>query len=167
VLVNDLIVRLGVKVTEKSSIAVLDKTLTDFSNRQMTLFQRLNSIIERTTSLIAGMLAGYSATMTGVLSMSARVASRTQVLSTVMEQVAKSVGVMNEQLKIQQKRMVKNGISTQEATNGLIRFMQAELDVKKAADLSRAAQDIPVGIQDCVGNAGGAVEVLQDTRVCR
>ena len=141
-LLQDLIVQLGLRVGNTAAIGVLDQSLNAFTQRQMTNIQNLNARIENTTTKAAIIMGTYSAAMTGIITASAGTAARTQVLNTAMEQVAKTTGKSKEALNEQREAMIKGGITTQEATIALIRFMQAEIDLDKASKLARASQDL-------------------------
>lgn len=143
-LVEDLVVQLSTRLGSRVGIEVLDKSLTDFAARTQTTFQKLNAHIERTTSLIAAAAGAYTIATTGIIAASAQTASRTEVLDGIMRQVGKTMGANNAVLDEQRNAMLKMGITTQEASMALVRFMQNELKVADAAKLARAAQDMAV-----------------------
>lgn len=83
----------------------------------------------------AGMAFLKSATMT---------AARTEVLGTSLSVVAKTAGYSQGQIDTLEAEIKALGITTQNARQGIIRLIQAQVDLSKAAQLARTAQDLAV-----------------------
>jgi hypothetical protein len=88
-------------------------------------------------ALSAGALKSY-------LDKSFEIASRNQVLSTVMSVVSKNARSTGVEFELQAKKIEALGITTKEARDAVIQFAQAELKVADAAKIARAAQDLAV-----------------------
>lgn len=71
-------------------------------------------------------------------------AARTQVLGTVLDSVAKANHLNTIAVRDQVEVMKSLGITTQEARQSVTRMIQAQLDVSKATQLARVAQDAAV-----------------------
>jgi soluble lytic murein transglycosylase-like protein len=68
-------------------------------------------------------------------------AARTEVLETVLGQVAKTAGVSTATTRPLVEQMKRLGITTQEANLTTTKFIQNRLDLNKALQLARVAQD--------------------------
>lgn len=76
-------------------------------------------------------------------------AARAQELNIVLENTGKVAGYSSEYLAQEERKIKALGITTQASRNLLIRFMQSQLEVGKAANIARAAQDLAViGMMD-------------------
>jgi hypothetical protein len=71
-------------------------------------------------------------------------AGRTQELSYVAQIMANNAGIAYDAIEKQVQGIKNLGIRTDEAYNAVIKFMQSELDMSKAAELARVAQDAAV-----------------------
>ena len=71
-------------------------------------------------------------------------AARTQELGVALSAIAKSTGTSTQLLAQQEFAMKQLNITTQDARQTLIRFMQANLDLSKSGALARTAQDLAV-----------------------
>jgi len=71
-------------------------------------------------------------------------AGRTQELSYVAQIMANNAGIAYDAIELQVQGIKNLGIRTDEAYNAVIKFMQSELDMSKAAELARVAQDAAV-----------------------
>jgi len=71
-------------------------------------------------------------------------AARVQELSYVLQIMAGNAGYTKEQIDEQVKGIIEMGIRTDEAQRAVIQFMQSELDLAKASELARVAQDAAV-----------------------
>lgn len=74
----------------------------------------------------------------------AKYAARTEVMGIVSSQLAKANGIAAEKVNILVKQVAHLGITTQEAHGVIQRMIFAELDLAKATDLARVAQDAAV-----------------------
>ncbi|MCX6113140.1 MAG: hypothetical protein NTY22_07680, partial [Proteobacteria bacterium] len=80
----------------------------------------------------------------GLLVTTGLYAARVEVLDTVLQNVGKVSNVSSDILKEQENVIKKLGITTQEAKETLILFMQGQLDVAQASKIARVAQDLAV-----------------------
>lgn len=71
-------------------------------------------------------------------------ASRVETLSVVMNVVGNNAGYSRAQMEGFAKQIQKMGITTQESMNSLIKMAGAQMDLTKAAQLARVAQDAAV-----------------------
>lgn len=71
-------------------------------------------------------------------------ASRTEELTIALHQLAKANGISNEQIDAQLKGLIGLNIARQEATQILSQMIGANLDLSKATQLARVAQDTAV-----------------------
>lgn len=110
----------------------------------------MNAVVES----IGGVIAKFAAIGTAVIglwklieglyklmSSSLNAAARVQELDYVMQIMGRNAGITNETLQEQTKGIIDMGIRSDEARQAVITFMQSELDVSKAAQLARVAQD--------------------------
>jgi len=68
-------------------------------------------------------------------------AARTEVLGTVLGQVARTAGISTQESQKYVAQVKALGITTQEASTVITRFIQNNLDLTKATQLARVAQD--------------------------
>lgn len=71
-------------------------------------------------------------------------AARTEVLGTVLTTVAKNAGITSTSILALDKKVQGLGITAAASREGLTQFIQAGLDISKAGELARAAQDLAV-----------------------
>lgn len=71
-------------------------------------------------------------------------AARYETLGVAMVQVAKQAGDGSAQVQLLQQSLMKTGISALESRESLTKLYQAQLDMSKASDLARVAQDAAV-----------------------
>jgi len=76
-------------------------------------------------------------------------AARAEELQVVLENVGRVAGYSAEFLAKEERKIKALGITTQASRTLLVRFMQSQLDVAKATDIARAAQDLaPIALMD-------------------
>jgi hypothetical protein len=92
------------------------------------------------TAALAAMTAGLGSYLKGAVDL----AARNEVLGTVTEVVAKNAGIATGNIAGQIGVTKSLGITTQAATDAVIDFAQAQLDVSKTSQLARVAQDLGV-----------------------
>lgn len=73
-----------------------------------------------------------------------KLAARVETLGVVTRQLGKNAGYTEAQIDKLEKSIQKKGITTQASRQALAKMMQAELDLAKATDLARLAQDAAV-----------------------
>ena len=71
-------------------------------------------------------------------------AARTQVLGTVLEQIAQNAGITADEIAKVDRQVQALGITAESSRQSLSQFIQSGLDITKAATLARAAQDLAV-----------------------
>ena len=74
----------------------------------------------------------------------AQTAARTEVLGTVLSQVAKTTGTSKDELISLREQLKALGITTQEATGALIKFLGNDLPIEKVNALADAARNVAV-----------------------
>jgi len=79
-----------------------------------------------------------------IMEESIKLAARFETLGVVMQTVGNTAGYSNEQMLEFQKGLEKTGITMIESRVNLIRMLQSELDLTKATELARVAQDAAV-----------------------
>ena len=89
---------------------------------------------------VAALAAGTVAYVRGAVDLSARV----ETLGVVMGVAAKNAHLSNFELRTQVESVKRLGITTVEATEAVLQFVQAELELDKSAKLARVAQDLAV-----------------------
>jgi len=99
-----------------------------------------------TVSLLAlgTALAAVTAGLTSYLSYATQLAARNQVLGTVMRVVGDNAGYAMGMMQGQVEVVKSLGITTRAATDAVIAFAQANLDVAQTSKLARVAQDLAV-----------------------
>ncbi len=73
-----------------------------------------------------------------------RVASQVETLGVVVDQLGKNAGYTSNDMRSLEKSVSDNGITLQATRLALSRMMQAQIDLSKATELSRMAQDTAV-----------------------
>jgi hypothetical protein len=79
-----------------------------------------------------------------VIKSTAKVAMRTEVLALSLYTVAKNAGYSREEMDILTDQVKSLGITTSNARLSLTRMIQGQLDLSKATDTARTAQDLAV-----------------------
>lgn len=92
----------------------------------------------------AAIAAGYYVVLKGVIAGTATYAARNETLAVVTERLAISNGLNVDAVLRQVAAVAKLGITTQEARNTVNQMIVAQLDVAKATNLARLAQDAAV-----------------------
>lgn len=104
---------------------------------------------------------GLTAAGMALMGSTAMLAARNEELDLVMLTVGKTAGYTEEQLKTEEERIKALGITTREAREALILFMQGQLDITDAAKLARVAQDLAViGMKDSSATFGDLTEAI-------
>lgn len=108
--------------------------------------QMSNSTQASTLSMaaLAAALGTVTAGLGSYLSAATDVAARNEVLGTVMGVVAKNSANSSVELQAQVEVIKSMGVTTQAATETIIDFAQANLNVADASKLARVAQDLGV-----------------------
>lgn len=98
----------------------------------------LAGVAKRVVGIFAGFLTvGYVKSL-------ADGAARTEVLGTVLHTTAENAGITAAKIDSVEKSVRELGITTASARQSLSQFIQAGLDITKATELARAAQDLAV-----------------------
>lgn len=97
------------------------------------------------TLVFGGLAAAGGALITKI----ALLAARNQELDIALEVVAKTMGVSTETVKKQEEKLKDLGITTQQARQSMLLFMQGELELTDITKLASAARDLAViGMKD-------------------
>lgn len=133
------ILGLDIKGLQKNA-ALADKRVNALSKSITGAFMRIGAAV--VAYLSVRQLVGFvkSVTLT---------AARAEELAVVLENVGRTAGYSAQYLMQEEEKIKALGITTQATRNLMIRFMQSQLDVAKAAKIARAAQDFAViGMMD-------------------
>jgi hypothetical protein len=106
----------------------------------IVMFEPLKKTIQGTADAIS--LAGVA--MQGLAVISTQTAAKNQVLGTVMSSVAHNMAITANAADQAAKAIKRKGVTTEEARQSTIQFMQSELKLADASNLARAAQDLAV-----------------------
>lgn len=90
------------------------------------------------------MAAAYLATVREIIKESTIYAARTETLALVTEQMARVNGLNTEAVEAEVQAVRRLNITTQEAHSTIQKMMFAQLDVAKATNLARTAQDAAI-----------------------
>lgn len=114
-------------------------------------------VAEESTNASRGVRAFSDSTATAAVAMAALaggayaflrsagdIASRVEVLGTVMEVTAKNAHLSTVEMAAQEERIKSLGITTSRARQAVLDFVQAELNLTDASKIARAAQDLAV-----------------------
>lgn len=136
------------KGTQAAGLKAFDQSF----NRQLSDIDRQLSDIEQSFSRSSAAASSFNTVLQGIAVASvvtaseelARYAARTETLSVVTDQLSKVNGI-NVQATRQQVDAVKAlGITTQESLSTINRMIAANLDLRRATDLARVAQDAAI-----------------------
>lgn len=134
-------------------------------------YQKLSSTLAswaKIAAAAAGAFAGWKTTEW--IRDAMMLAARVDTLGVVMKVVGNNAGYTSAQMDAYAKQVQKMGITTQESRNSLIQMAAAQMDLSKASQLARVAQDAAVigGINSSEafsrmiqGIRSGEVEVLR------
>ena len=124
-------------------VSIVIKAIDKFS-QTMTNFEKKLGITKAQIGITGAAITGFGIAGGALLVNTGLLAARVETLGIVMEQVGKVSGVSNDELD-KQEEIIKNlGITTKEAKETLILFMQGQLDVADASKIARTAQDLAV-----------------------
>lgn len=98
----------------------------------------------RAAKVLGAAFSAVSAIGTKLIKDATMTAARTQVLGTSLSVVAKLAGYSEDQITGLEESLKSLGITTQVARSSLVRLIQSEVDLSKAAQLARTAQDLTV-----------------------
>jgi len=136
-LLGELIVRIKANASQfKSEIKSINKGFDAFQKRVEMHKNELRAFGVAATAIGAG--------LTGLALKVGLTAARTQELGTVLKVVGGNAGYTTEQLKEQEDKIKKLGITTQKSRQAIIRFIQSDLNLADASKLARVAQDLAV-----------------------
>ena len=95
-------------------------------------------------TLLAGSFAGALSALRDYTSEAAKLAARNETLAVVSSQLAKANGLNDTAVQALVVRMKELGITTQQSFDAVNKMIAAQLDLSKATDLARLAQDAAV-----------------------
>jgi hypothetical protein len=139
-----------------------------FSRRAGSAFDRLRQSLEtpaRGGAILAAAFGGVSAAGGRLIQTTSQIAMRNEVLALSMHVVGRNAGYTEDELDALVDRVRSLGITTSQATLGVTRLMQGQLDLAQATEVARAAQDLAViageNSSETYGNILEAVLSLQ------
>ncbi len=138
------VLSLALDIKNKGALKTLIDDLTGFAEQIQKAYVKVDSTIETATTATATAIGSVNAALKSLVKPSIDVAARTQVLSTVMHNVGKTAKITSAEMDKEVNAIKKLGITTQEASGSATRFVQAQLNLNKASQLARAAQDLAV-----------------------
>lgn len=138
--------------TGPSNLSANLNNLSQSSRRTTTDVGSLEQSVLGLSESIPAAISGVKSLAVGLLGVgvgkflkdAADAAARTEVLGTVLNVVAKNAGYTAEQIAKVDKQVQSMGITASASRQSLVQFIQAGLDVNRAAELARAAQDLAV-----------------------
>lgn len=116
--------------------------LSDSSKQASSGVDSLATVAKRASGVIISAFAGIK--LTSLIKDIALANSRFEQLGTVMEVVGRNVGLSSDQINKYAKEVQAMGISMTESRQTVIRMAQAQMDLSKASELARLAQDAAV-----------------------
>lgn len=145
---------LEIEVDDKGSVKVRDfgkqlekagKQGTDSFDKMDRESRRLGGSLDDLRGTVAKLAAAWSAyeIAQGVIG-TAKAAARYETLAVVLENVGKNYGYSREELAAYTRALQDGGIAMIESRGVLLSMLQAEMDLTKARELARAAQDAAV-----------------------
>lgn len=129
------------KTPEAVKDPVKTKPVDDATRAFRSLDSAVSSLVTSLKFLAGGFLALESVRFLKDL---ADTAARAEVLSTVLHVVGNNAGYTTEALDKADRQIQALGVTASASRQGLTQFIQAELDLAKAPELARAAQDAAV-----------------------
>jgi hypothetical protein len=127
-----------------SSLGAMSQSLAAGGQAAGVFAQGMGNASNAARILTAALGALSAGALKSYLEQSFQIASRNQVLSTVMSVVSKNARSTGVEFELQAKKIEALNITTKEARDAVIQFAQAELNVADAAKIARAAQDLAV-----------------------
>jgi hypothetical protein len=95
--------------------------------------------MKTTAVAMAGAFAAFNAA--NYIKDATMLAARVETLGTVMKVIGNNAGYSGSQMTVFENQVKAMGITTQEARNNLVKMAGSQMDLTKAADLARIAQD--------------------------
>lgn len=140
VIIEKLALELGVDLqTLRTNLTAARKNVSNETTNMEREFTRLNDSIGKIRNTLLTVFAtGFGAKVVKDMAM---VAARTETLDVVLKVVGKSAGYTAQQMEGYVDSIKRLGITTQDTRLSLLRFLQAGLDLDKAAPLARVAQN--------------------------
>lgn len=101
-----------------------------------------NIVAARMKAMGGAIVAAFgSVQLAGLIKESTMLAARVETLGTVMKVIGNNAGYSGAQMTAFENQVKAMGITTQEARNNLTRMASSQMDLTKASDLARIAQD--------------------------
>lgn len=100
--------------------------------------------VTKATKVLGAAFTALSAVGGKFIRDAAMTAARTQVLGTSLKVVAEQAGYSEGQIAKLEEEIKGLGITTQNTRQGIIRLIQSQVDLSKAGELARTAQDLAV-----------------------
>jgi len=93
------------------------------------------------TSVVTAISAFAAWTFTKYIEGAAMLAAKVETLGAVMKVVGNNAGYTGSQMDLYSKQIQKMGITTNESLNSAVKMASAQMDLSKASQLARVAQD--------------------------
>ena len=141
------IATLGLEVRSDGVVVASDrlKQLTAEGGKAEAATNQLSSSFANATKYIQAAVAAMAAFKIAEYAKDATMlAARVETLGVVMKVVGNNAGYTGVQMDAFAKQVQKMGITTQESMNSLIKMAGAQMDLTKASNLARVAQDAAV-----------------------
>lgn len=127
-------------------VIAVDSAQVRQADQDLTRLERQSSSTE---SAVVGMAGKIAAAFAGIkladhISNVVQLASRYDQMGLVMETVGRNTGRSTVELAALDQALQETGISALQSRNNIIRMMSANIDLSKATDLARLAQDAAV-----------------------
>ena len=156
-ILKPIMVKLGIDANKfKEGLKNSGVELAKFG-KEMGAFALLYGPIENAIKKTADVISIASLAMQGFAIASTMAAAKAEVMGTVMHTVAQNMAISTEAVDKATESIKKRGITTTEANQTLIQFMQSELKVTDATNMARTAQDLAVAANQ---NSSEALQTL-------
>ena len=135
------IIKIGYEV-DSSQVKESTKHFDDVTKAATSLDDVINKKLKSTLKLVGGLFATWG--ISSLIKESAELNARFETLGIVMNVVGRNAGYTSVQMNKFAEDTKKMGITMIESRNTVIRMAQAQLDLNKATELARIAQDAAV-----------------------
>lgn len=141
------IATLGLEVRSDGVVVASDRLrqLTEEGRRAEQATNKLSTSFADVSKYVKAAAAAFlSWKLTEYIKDATQLAARVQTLTAVLHAVGNNAGYTSAQMDAFTLQVKKMGITTQESMNSLIKMAGAQMDLNKAAQLARVAQDAAV-----------------------
>lgn len=141
---NSSSLRISIEVDDNGSVKLKQfGQNAEASGRSATSsFDHMNRSLTQSIGLVGSLVSAYK--LAGAIKDVAMLAARHETLGVVMGVVGNNAGFMSTRMNTYAAALEKTGISMIESQSNLTKMVQAHLDLSKATELARIAQDAAV-----------------------